>query len=234
MSHRPDHFSEGKHPKQDFQVERIAFFSDAVFAIAITLLVLELKPPVIMKTTTAPELWHELGEMKFKIIAMLLSFGLIVAYWVRHHTLFRHIHNYNRKVIASNMLSLLPIIFFPFTTAFLYESLSSDNELIVVPYRLFFLNHVLAGAAMYFFYYIVMKRFKECSYPMSREEATGFERRLLVMIIAFSLIILLSFFSFKYSFLGAIPVIALRFIKPKKTLPQKNIYARQENSPADN
>src|ERR1700755_2911346 len=69
------------HPKQDFQVERIAFFSDAVFAIALTLLVIEFKPPFIGRDTTPDIFFHELREMRFKLLAVLLSFFLIVVYW---------------------------------------------------------------------------------------------------------------------------------------------------------
>ena len=96
---KPQHIETDKHPKQDFQVERIAFFSDAVFAIAITLLIIEFKVPHVTKQTTAAELWHEVLEMKYRLGAVLFSFVLIINYWVRHHTLFKHIHNYNREII---------------------------------------------------------------------------------------------------------------------------------------
>lgn len=222
------------HPKQDFQVERIAFFSDAVFAIAITLLVIEFRAPIIGKDTTHAELWHELKEMKLKLLALLFSFLLIITYWVRHHTLFKHIHNYNKKIIMANMFTLLPIIFFPFTTSFLYESIPSDNELIVVPYRIFFLNHVLAGVTMYFFYWMVMKRYKGVSYPMSKEDAGEFESKLFVMTISFALIFIISFLSFKYSVLGVLPIafnrLYIKFFKKDK----KNIIHAEQKSSAGN
>jgi uncharacterized membrane protein len=222
------------HPKQDFQVERIAFFSDAVFAIAITLLIIEFRAPIIGKDTTHAELWHELKEMKLKLLALLFSFLLIITYWVRHHTLFKHIHNYNKKIIMANMFSLLPIIFFPFTTSFLYESIPSDNELIVVPYRIFFLNHVLAGVTMYYFYWMVMKRYKEVSYPMSKEDAGEFESKLFVMTISFTLIFIISFLSFKYSVLGVLPIafnrLYIKFFKKDK----KNIIHAEQKSSAGN
>ena len=221
-----------QHPKQDFQVERIAFFSDAVFAIAITLLVIEFKPPFIGKDTTPEVFFHQLKEMKFKLVAVLLSFMLIIIYWIRHHTLFKHIHNYNRKIILANMLTLLPIIFFPFSTSFLYESLSSDNLLIVIPYRLFFINHAVAGITMYFFYWLVMKHYKEMSYPMAKEDAREFEGRLILMTCTFLLIVLISFFSFKYSALGMAPFFAVRLYK--KLFLKKPHDVKQKDRPADN
>jgi len=227
-----EEFLEGKHPKQDFQVERIAFFSDAVFAIAITLLVIEFRAPIIGKDTTHAELWHELKEMKLKLLALLFSFLLIITYWVRHHSLFKHIHNYNKKIIMANMLCLLPIIFFPFTTSFLYESIPSDNELIVVPYRLFFFNHILAGVTMCYFYWLVMKRYKTFAYPMEKDDAEEFESKLLVMTISFILVFAISFISFKYSAFGILPVILKNLYKKFFTRKDKKpiIHAEQKSS----
>src|SRR5882724_9820974 len=158
------------HPKQDFQVERIAFFSDAVFAIAITLLIIEFHPPHMSKDTTYAEVWHEVREMKLKFAALVLSFVLIVGYWMRHHLLFKQIHNYNRHIIIANMALLLPIIFFPFTTSFLYESINSNQNALLIPYRLFFLNNLLAAGLTYYFYWLVIKKEKQFTYSLPQEE----------------------------------------------------------------
>ena len=119
--------SEKKHPKQDFQVERIAFFSDAVFAIALTLLILEFKVPRITNETTPEELWQEIAALRFNLFSLLLSFMLTSAYWMRHHFLFKHIHNYNKQTVIANLMVLLTIIFFPFSTALLAESFDKNN-----------------------------------------------------------------------------------------------------------
>lgn len=237
MSNPSNHSLPEKHPKQDFQVERIAFFSDAVFAIAITLLVLELKPPIITKNTTYAELWPELVELKWKIASLLFSFLLIITYWMRHHTLFKHIHNYNRQIIIANMLLLLPIIFFPFTTAFYYENVASKNDLIVVPFRFFMLNNVIAGITTYYFYWTVMKRYKEMSTPMPKEEAMQFEERLILLTITFLLVFIISFFSFELSLIGLLPFMIYKvyskFIANKKRTPKKIIHVEQNDSATD-
>lgn len=195
----------GKHPKQDFQVERIAFFSDAVFAIAITLLVIEFRAPHVTKETTEQELWKEVVAMKYKLISVILSFSLVVNYWIRHHTLFKHIHNYNKRIIVANMFTLVPIIFFPFTTSFLYESLGVNNAAAAVPYRLFLINNILAGVMMYYFYWLLMKKYKELSYPMEKEDSREFESKLIVMTLSFTLVVIISFFSTEKSIWGLLP-----------------------------
>ena len=65
--------TEVKHPKQEFQVERLAFFSDAIFAIAITLLIIEFKVPHVTKESTYAEILGELSELKYNFLALLLA-----------------------------------------------------------------------------------------------------------------------------------------------------------------
>ena len=216
MSHSTGNFPD-KHPKQDFQVERIAFFSDAVFAIALTLLIIEFTPPHVGKETTNEELWHELVKMKFQFASLLLSFVLIISYWMRHHTLFKYVHNYNKQIIVANMSVLLPIVFFPFTTAFLYESVGEGLKNIEIPFRLFLLNNVLAGVTTYYFYRMVTYKYKELSFPIEKKAAHEFEVMLVIMSITFLLVFGLSFISLTAAFLGLIPLAIFnlynRFIK---------------------
>jgi len=210
-----------KHPKQEFQVERIAFFSDAVFAIAITLLVIEFHPPHVTKETTASELWAELSHMKYKLAALVISFALIVSYWMRHHVIFKHLHNYNRQIILANMWSLLPMIFFPFTTSFLYESLAADEQVMAIPFRLFLLNNILSGVSTYYLFHLAFRKYKEFSYQIEQEEKYDFEIKLLVMTASFIVVFLLSFLTLKYAAYGLIPLALLNFYKRffKKTTP---------------
>ena len=200
------HTAEPKHPKQDFQVERIAFFSDAVFAIALTLLIIEFNPPIILKNTTEAQLWAQLDSLKYKGLALITSFTLIISFWMRHHTLFKHIHNYNKPIIVANMLLLLPIIFFPFITAFLYESINSDNALIIIPVRLYFIVNVAASSTMYALYWLAIKKYPEYSYPMDEKDRHEFDVQLLFMIISFSLVAIISFFSLKLMYWGILPL----------------------------
>ncbi|MFN8307553.1 MAG: TMEM175 family protein [Ferruginibacter sp.] len=219
-------YTEEKHPKQDFQVERIAFFSDAVYAIALTLLVIEFRPPHIEKGDSAADIWQRVVEMKYLFGAVVFSFMLIVTYWMRHHALFKHVHNYNRQVIVANMLTLFPIIFFPFTTAFFYEGSHMGQEAIIIPFRLTLVNNVLAGITMYYFYWLVMKRHKEFSYPMPAEEKKAFELKLIIMVISFTLVLLLSFISIDISVWGVLPLavygLYIRYFSKKKPLDKKH------------
>ncbi len=108
--------------KTAFQVERIAFFSDAVFAIAITLLVIEIKVPELHAGTVSDdELWRDLRSILPRLAGFLTSFLVIGAYWVSHHRLFGYVTSYNYRFLWRNLLFLLSIVVMPFSTAVLSE-----------------------------------------------------------------------------------------------------------------
>jgi len=185
-----------KHPKQDFQVERLAFFSDAVFAIAITLLVIEFKSPNITQNSTVDEVLRQLFDLKYHFIALLFSFGFIAIYWTQHHRLFKYIRNYNTQIIVANMFALLPIIFFPFTTTFLAESLATtfgtndviNNEVVVLGFKLFLINNFFATLASYIFYWIAIIKYKEMSFEMPPQEKNKYTIDSIFGIVFFVLV----------------------------------------------
>jgi uncharacterized membrane protein len=100
-------------------LDRIIFFSDAVFAIAITLLALELRVPEMAMSQVAAEMPQRLAEMTPKFISFLLSFLIIGSYWVAHHRDFQYIKRFDRRLIWINLLLLMLVAFLPFPTAML-------------------------------------------------------------------------------------------------------------------
>jgi uncharacterized membrane protein len=98
-------------------VERVAFFSDAVFAIAITLLVIELTVPE--GDLTGPQLTHELGRLGPKFFSFGLSFWVIGRFWIGHHLTFQYLRRWNLPMLWINLLLLVCIAFLPFPTAVL-------------------------------------------------------------------------------------------------------------------
>src|SRR5690349_5303282 len=89
--------------KKQFQLERFVLFSDAVFAIAITLLVIEIKIPELHSDTeplTDSALLHSLGQLIPKFIGFIISFLLIGLYWTIHHRMFGYVTSYDRKLLV--------------------------------------------------------------------------------------------------------------------------------------
>ncbi|MEO8770668.1 MAG: TMEM175 family protein [Ferruginibacter sp.] len=114
---------EPKHHKNDFLIERIAFFSDAVFAIAITLLIIEIHPPHIERGDTAEIAWQKFRQLIPEFIGLAVSFMLIGGSWLRHHSLFKYVDNYDFRFMLINMLLLFTIILYPFSTSFLFNNM---------------------------------------------------------------------------------------------------------------
>src|SRR5262245_5592295 len=99
---------------------RVEAFSDAVFAIAITLLILEIKVP---HAEGAAHLWTALAALWPSYLAFLLSFFVILVMWVNHHELIRMVEAVDYPFFFANGMVLLTVTFVPFTTAVLAERL---------------------------------------------------------------------------------------------------------------
>jgi uncharacterized membrane protein len=100
-------------------------FSDGVFAIAITLLILEIKVP---HAGAAGGLWHGLRELWPSYVAFVLSFFVVLIMWVNHHELMRLVRGVTYPFLFANGLVLLTVTFVPFPTAILAEHLpTADN-----------------------------------------------------------------------------------------------------------
>jgi len=96
-------------------MERLVFFSDAVFAIAMTLLVVELRVPDVSSAELAPAL----GELAPEYLSFVLSFAVIGAIWMSHHRKFRAIVGYTQTLLRLNLVVLLAVASLPFSTAVL-------------------------------------------------------------------------------------------------------------------
>jgi uncharacterized membrane protein len=99
------------------QVDRIAFFSDAVFAIAMTLLIVDIQLPALPENPTAGQLWDAIWSLESQFISYVTSFLVIAIYWNSHHRLFRYIERYDQVFVWLNILLLMGIAFIPFPTS---------------------------------------------------------------------------------------------------------------------
>ncbi|MGI3783436.1 MAG: TMEM175 family protein [Janthinobacterium lividum] len=97
--------------------ERLVFFTDAVVAIALTLLILPLVDLVPEARRTAPDVSRLLLENLPELGSFLLSFVVIFRLWWAHHQLFRHVSALSPAVVCWNLLWLLSIVFLPWPTA---------------------------------------------------------------------------------------------------------------------
>lgn len=109
------------HDEHAIGMERLVFFSDAVFAIAITLLALEIRLPEAAGLNDA-ELWSALGVIYPKYLSFMVSFLVIGNFWFIHHRQFGYIERYDTRLIFINLLALMAIAFIPFPTVVISEN----------------------------------------------------------------------------------------------------------------
>ncbi len=117
------------------ETTRVEAFSDGVFAIAITLLVLDLKPAVERGLASRPEEVSLFGAMWQQwpvFLAFLVSFATIGIMWLNHHRLFNLITRVNHTMLALNLLILFAVTVVPFPTALLGEYIDFPNEAAVL------------------------------------------------------------------------------------------------------
>ncbi|MFN8495059.1 MAG: TMEM175 family protein [Caldilineaceae bacterium] len=116
-----DNVHTGNVHTDEIGLERLIFFSDAVFAIAITLLALEIRLPELPENVSNAAMLAALGSIWPKYLSFVISFLVIGSYWIVHHRIFRNVRHYDGRLMLLNLLLLMAVSFVPFPTALLGE-----------------------------------------------------------------------------------------------------------------
>ena len=127
--------------KKQFQLERMILFSDAVFAIAITLLVIELRVPLLdVHHVTEASFWEAFSALLPKIIGFIVSFFMIGLYWTVHHRTCGFLVDYDSKLLWLNLIFLFSIVLVPFSTAVYSEYSLPEYIHLVSPFAIYVFN----------------------------------------------------------------------------------------------
>ena len=182
--------------KKEFELERLILFSDAVFAIAITLLIIEIKFPEL------PENYKEgfsILEMFKPVLkhftAFIISFFFIGISWARHLKLFSFLRSYDNGVIFLNLLNLFFIVTFPFVATGVTHSRPSFS----FPLILYIGNIVLLFISNAILTHYIIKIKPALSKPGNESEKIYQYKRFIypafVMTFFFILIIVIGIFT---------------------------------------
>ena len=142
--------------EKEFELERLILFTDAVFAIAITLLIIDIKWPDDRQGLKGAELLHLFEPTIFGIVAFATSFLYIGRAWSVHLRLFRLVKRYDQGLINRNLFFLFFIVLFPFINAGLTEH---QAVAFVIPVFLYQANLAFVSIAHYrLCRYIIMEK----------------------------------------------------------------------------
>jgi uncharacterized membrane protein len=133
-----------KRDENEIEFSRIVAFSDGVFAIAITLLVLNLGVPEHIR---GDDLTNALWEQRENLLAYALSFAVIGRFWIIHHRFFSDVTGFDGKLLGLNLFYLAWIVLIPFSSKVLGEH-GSDTAALVL-YAINLSGVVLVGMWMF-------------------------------------------------------------------------------------
>ena len=201
--------------RKEFQLERMILFSDAVFAIAITLLVIEIKIPELHgEHITDKALLGELKHLIPKFLGFIISFMLIGIYWTVHHRMFGYVTNYTPKLLRLNLLFLFFIALMPFSTGFYgeYTGVLMRDQL-KVPMSFYVLNFACAGFVNYLMWvYITNPKNKVAEPSVDPEIAMLARIRSLTVPSVFVLMLIVAFLT-NVIFAVYIPILIPIFLR---------------------
>ncbi|MGD0365333.1 MAG: TMEM175 family protein [Bryobacteraceae bacterium] len=126
-------------------VERLAALSDGVFAVAMTLLVLDLRAPEVKEIHNERDLWLALGALAPRLVMCAMTFMTLGIFWVGQQTQLNHLTRSDRSLSWMHIFFLFAVSMMPFSTMLLAAFMAYRIALLV-----YWVNILLLGGALYF------------------------------------------------------------------------------------
>ena len=221
--------------RTQFQMERFIFFSDGVFAICITLLVIEIKVPDKNEYHIFNDLglWEYLAHRALIFLGFFISFGVIGHYWTVHHRIFGYGKAYTSGLLGLNLGFLFSVVLLPFSSGILAEY-GADPHM-YLPYGIYVGNMCLTGFMnCWLWLYVSNPRRNLLTHKISAARIRLGLYRSLIVPSVFLISFLLSFFSPVLSrFLPiSIPIVlhwGMKGIERLADLKDKEVKEHHEN-----
>ncbi len=176
--------------------ERLRTLADGVFAIVMTLLVLELSVPVVKGFSADSELLQKLVEMRMEFLIYGLSFMILGVFWVIHHTIFQDVRRYDTTLVWLNIVFLMFVSLIPFSTA-----LVGKNGFITVTGVIYGINMLLLFDLGWAIFSFITGKRRLVGEDYSPNIVKGGKRMGLVYTLIMALAIGIAFISPKVSFI---------------------------------
>jgi uncharacterized membrane protein len=195
---------------------RVEAFSDGVFAIAITLLVLTIAEP-----TSYHDLSHQLFSRWPSLAAYVVSFAIIGIMWLNHHSLFTNFERIDRGLFYLNLLLLMTITFLPYPTGVLGQALAQGRgeRTAAILYAVVMTVNAWAWGAMWL-YGSTRRRLLRASFP--EEERSTATMLFTIGVVMYTLAIGVAFLN-AYAFLALQALFALYYaIDPITRRPRRH------------
>ncbi len=189
MAHPEENLKNELH--KEFQIERMILFSDAVFAIVITLMAIEIHIPETEVIKTSEDLNHAISHLLPTIFAYLVSFSFIGAIWYQHLKIFGYLKAYDARLVFLNLLLLFFVGLFPFSATLI----SKNSDVSMLPFY-FYMGIIFAclSALTLIEHYVFVKKpeFRNTS-DISAMLKKYEERKLAMIILSVIIVCIIAF-----------------------------------------
>lgn len=224
--------SEEEEIKKEFQLERVILFSDAVFAIIITIMVIDLKLPETIKNANADQWREAFMELVPKFLAYVISFVLVARFWMEHLKIFSYLKDYNRTLLVLNLLFLFANSLFPFAASILagIGTLKSFNTQVALDIYIAIIFSIILTQTL-LIGYLIRNKETLCFFRADMETDLKWKVQRINLIcipVIFGVIVAMSYFDLKPMY-ATYPAFAYALIiaqATKRYYPKKSI-ARQ-------
>lgn len=179
---------------QGFSIGTLSLFSDAVFAIAITLLAIDIRVPQLAEELIATQLTNEIVGLLPRFISFILTFFIIGSYWISYHRTVYRITRYDRGLISLNLLFLLFIVLLPFPNDLIGKY--PTQQVAVIVYAIII---IATGISLYLLWTHASRQHRLIGASLPTEYIRRLSLRLLISPIIFFLSIPVSFLNPLYS-----------------------------------
>ncbi|MGA9800518.1 MAG: TMEM175 family protein [Terriglobales bacterium] len=195
-------------------VERLAALSDGVFAVAMTLLVLDLRVPALEAVHGEHELWRALVALSPRLVMYLMSFTTLGIFWIGQQTQLNHLARSDRSLSWIHIGFLFPVSITPFSTTLLAEFPAYRTALLV-----YWVNILLMGSTLYFSWVCAVRSglVKE---DLPAEVSLALKRRIVVFQSLYALGALLCVFNTYWSVAFIVLVQLYVVIAPHRPRPR--------------
>jgi uncharacterized membrane protein len=199
-------------------LERIVFFSDAVMAIAITLLAINIRVPEIEPALAAGQLAGRLQAIGPSFITLFISFIVVAIYWISHHRYFGYIKRYDTPLILLNFLFLFFIICMPFL-----DSLLGQYVFVPIALILYTLAIAALGLAMALIWWHASRDHRLISPEFPGDEIRMINIRLFVAPLVFLVAV-------PFAYVSSTAVIAVWWLSPFVVILATRLFARRSGA----
>jgi uncharacterized membrane protein len=141
------------------ETNRVEAFSDGVFAIAITLLVLGLVEPHLEANTSNTELFNGLLHIWPSYLGFVISFITILIMWINHHEVFRLVGRVNKRFLISNGILLMMVTFINFPTKVFSSQLLTESATVGTAFLM--ASYVIVAVSFQWWWYEAKRLKKE-------------------------------------------------------------------------